>query len=332
MQDSVTAIPPSVETCRDTPVTFTLGGSDNCGEQLTYTVLTEPTHGTLTLIGTPTNPQYTYTPTDPNYLGMDSFTYKVGNACGDFATAAVTITISGTPAVIPSPIRSGFDQNTLAANDDGSTGLINLPFTLNFFGTSYSALYVNNNGNVTFQKALSKYTPQSLVSEAVEDSVDIIAPFWADVDTSGQCSALVTYDTSYVDGHITFGVTWPYVGYYVAKEDKLNAFQLLIIDRSDRASGDYDVEFDYVQILWDAGDVSGGSDGIWTGPGGGPARAGLASTGGTSFELPGSGSQNPPGAFLDSNLTTGLVHNSFNSSVLGRFVFQFHNGVPLGAP
>jgi Nidogen-like len=132
-----------------------------------------------------------------------------------------------------------------------------------------------------------------------------------------------------------YGVTWPYVGYYDTKEDKLNAFQLLLIDRSDRASGDYDVEFDYVQILWDAGDVSGGSDGIWVGPDGSPARAGFASVGGSSYELPGSGSQNPLGAFLDSNLTTGLIHNSFNSGtppVPGRYVFQFHNGVPLGTP
>jgi hypothetical protein len=51
-----------------------------------------------------------------------------------------------------------------------------------------------------------------------------------------------------------------------------------------------------------------------------------------SFEFTGSG---VPGALLDSNPTVGLIHNSFNSGTPptpGRYVFQFHNGVPLGAP
>jgi len=43
-------------------------------------------------------------------------------------------------------VASGFDASTLAANDDGSTSLVNLPFTINFYGTDYSSLYVNNNG------------------------------------------------------------------------------------------------------------------------------------------------------------------------------------------
>jgi hypothetical protein len=337
-QDSVTANPPSVETCRDTPVTFTLGGSDNCGEQLTYTVLTEPTHGNLTLIGTPPNPQYTYTPTVPSYLGMDSFTYKVSNACGDFATAAVTITISGAPAVIPSPIRSGFDQNVFQANDDNSIGPINLPFTISFFGASFSALYVNENGNITFdgpfdsssQDGLS-YDPNiSLVKAAMQTGLNIIAPFWGDVDTRNSCSALVTYGTSAVDGHAAFGVDWAYVGYYDERVDKLNAFQLILIDRSDIANGDFDVEFNYDQIQWESGAASGGPNGL----GGDAARVGYASTGGSGFEFNCSdiNCPNTPGVFLDSNPTTGLIYNSFNSSLPGRYVFQFRNGVPLGHP
>ncbi len=35
-----------------------------------------------------------------------------------------------------SPIRLGFDQQSLAANDDGSTGLVPLPFTMNFLSNS----------------------------------------------------------------------------------------------------------------------------------------------------------------------------------------------------
>jgi len=39
-----------------------------------------------------------------------------------------------------------------------------------------------------------------------------------------------------------------------------------------------------------------------------------------------------PGTFLDSNPTTGLIYNDFNSIIPGRYMFQFRNGIPLGHP
>jgi len=111
---------------------------------------------------------------------------------------------------------------------------------------------------------------------------------------------------------------------------------LILIDRSDRTNGDFDLEFNYSQIQWEAGDYSGGCDGLWTGYncsdsywGGSSARAGYASAGGLTFEMNGSGIG---GAFLDSNMANGLIYTNFNSTVPGRYVFQFHNGVPLGHP
>jgi alpha-D-ribose 1-methylphosphonate 5-triphosphate synthase subunit PhnH len=35
---------------------------------------------------------------------------------------------------------------------------------------------------------------------------------------------------------------------------------------------------------------------------------------------------------LDSDAVTGLIHHNFNSTVPGRYIFQFHNGAPLGTP
>jgi len=80
------------------------------------------------------------------------------------------------------------------------------------------------------------------------------------------------------------------------------------------------IEFNYAQIQWETGDASGGSDGL----GGYSARAGFAGASGFTFELTGSGTN---GAFLDTNLLTGLIHTNYNSSgVLGRYVYTFHNG------
>ncbi|MEI6674340.1 MAG: DUF6288 domain-containing protein [Verrucomicrobiota bacterium] len=66
----------------------TLTGSDNCNDTLTYTVLSQPAHGTLS----GTAPNLTYTPA-ADYTGADSFTFKVNDGVNDSATAAVTLNV-----------------------------------------------------------------------------------------------------------------------------------------------------------------------------------------------------------------------------------------------
>src|SRR5262249_35282350 len=85
-----------------------------------------------------------------------------------------------TASVEGAAVRPGmFTANNLPRNDDGSTGLVNIGFTLNYFGFVRNQLYVNNNGNVTFNSPLSTYTPFPIRTT----NVPIIAPFFADVDT-----------------------------------------------------------------------------------------------------------------------------------------------------
>ena len=79
--------------------------------------------------------------------------------------------------------------------------------------------------------------------------------------------------------------------------------------------GDFDMEFNYDRVEWQWGDVSVGD----------PPRAGF-SDGITDIELSGSGVN---GAFMDTNTVTGLVYNSLNTSILGRYLFFFRNGQPL---
>jgi nidogen-like len=213
--------------------------------------------------------------------------------------------------MLDSPIRLGFDQQSLAANDDGSTLLVPLSFTINFLSNSESALYVNNNGNVTFDGSLGSYTPSPLANVKMK----IIAPFWADVDTRNPASAVVQYGTNVVHGRNAFGADWVNVGYYADHADALLSCQLVIIDRSDIAPGDFDMEFNYNRVEWQWGDVSVGD----------PPRAGF-SDGFTDIELSGSGVN---GAFMDTNTVTGLVYNSLNTPILGRYLFFFRNGQPL---
>ncbi len=57
-------------------------------------------------------------------------------------------------------------STTLYRNDDGSSSFIDLSNVflngLNFYGSNYNGLYVNNNGNVTFGSALSTFTPGTI--------------------------------------------------------------------------------------------------------------------------------------------------------------------------
>lgn len=216
-------------------------------------------------------------------------------------------------------IEPGFNANTLAPNDDGSDGPVAMGFTVNFFGITRTELWVNNNGNVTFDSSLSTYTPFDLTSTGQE----IIAPFFADVDTSAAGDP-VTYGTGTFNGRPAFGVNWINVDYYDSdpSHTNRNSFQLILVDRSDVAAGDFDIVFNYDQIQWEAGEASGSdADGL----GGDSARAGYSNgTGdpGTFFELEGSAVN---GAFLDGG-PNALVSGRLNSSVDGRYIFQSRSG------
>jgi hypothetical protein len=236
---------------------------------------------------------------------------------GETDTVAFVFQLTGSPGL--GAIRAGFDGATLPGNDDESTGLVPLGFTLNFFGSSFSGVFVNNNGNVTFDEALREFTPFGFTNTGRV----IIAPFFADVDT--RVGNVVTFGGGALEGRPAFGVTWPGVGCFNRNAAVLNFFQLVLVDRSDIGAGDFDMEFNYDSIQWEAGQLSGGDAACL---GGIVARAGFANgTGqpGTFFELPGSG---VAGAFLDTNLATGLIHRSLNADRSGRYVLRVRNGVP----
>jgi hypothetical protein len=211
----------------------------------------------------------------------------------------------------------GFKAQSVPRNDDGSGPFVALPFPINFFGRLRNGCWVNNNGNITFDRSLSTFTPFGLENTQTE----IIAPFFADVDTRGARSQLVTFGEDTVNGRRAFGANYINVGYFSSYDDKLNSFQVILIDRSDTGSGNFDVEFNYSRIVWETGDASGGTGGF----GGVPAAVGWSNGSGqpgTSFQLPGS---LIVGAFLDSG-SLALARRRLNSPVIGRYLFRAREG------
>jgi hypothetical protein len=216
---------------------------------------------------------------------------------------------------------AAFTDNTLVRNDDSSAGPMPLGFTANFFGTSRTSVFVNNNGNITFDSSLSTFTPFGLLTS----TIPIIAPFFADWDSRPTTFGVVQYGQDTLSGRAVFGVNYIDIGYYDRNTDKRNRAQLILTDRSDIAAGDFDIEFNYDQIQWETGDASGGSGGL----GGNSARVGYTDGGINDFELPGSGVN---GAFLDSNMATGLIYHSLNSTTPGQYIFQVRNGRVVEPP
>lgn len=265
--------------------------------------------------------------------GFNPIFYGGGSSLPDEPTGSNSITTTDTDVSVGTLTLSPFVSklgklagqrldycltNSLAANDDSYTDAVELPFDLKFFGTPYDEVFVNNNGNVTFGDGQSQYTPSDLTGET---NRPIIAPFFADVDTGGAGSNVVTYGAS-PDGN-TFCVNWADVGYYDERTDKLNTFQLLLTKNTGgagRVAGDFDITFNYDELLWETGEASGGEDGL----GGTSAAAGFsAGTGqdGTYVQLPGSFVN---GALLDGGADS-LVAHSQGSSQTGRYVFQVRN-------
>ena len=78
----------SVSLNEDSSKVIVLEGTDIDSDALTYSIVTNPIHGTLT----GTVPNLTYTP-NPNYHGLDSFTFKVNDGEADSSTAKVSITV-----------------------------------------------------------------------------------------------------------------------------------------------------------------------------------------------------------------------------------------------
>ncbi|MGZ4035398.1 MAG: nidogen-like domain-containing protein [Bacteroidia bacterium] len=197
-------------------------------------------------------------------------------------------------------------------NDDFSSDTIHLPFSFNFYGISYNALFINNNGNVSFTAPYYTFTSDSFPST----SYNMIAPFWGDVDTRDSASGLVYYKIT----PTAMIVKWENVGYYSMMSDKMNTFQLIITDGTDPIlpSGN-NVAFCYGDMQWTTGAASSGVGGF----GGVPATVGTNEGDGISyfqvgrFDNPGTAFDGPYGSndqvdWLDNQgmyFNTGIVGN-----------------------
>ncbi len=196
-------------------------------------------------------------------IPMDQFAKYVPEKILNAEDFAPRVTAGGTPNVNCGCIQTLDGSYTLAMgpNDDGSTGLIALPFNFCLYGTNQTNMYINNNGNISFGASYGTYS----ASGFPDPGFVMVAPFWADVDTRGAGQVWYKVTSTYAI------IRWNDVGYFNSQTDKINDFQLIITDGSDPIiPGGNNIAFCYGDMQWTTGSASQGVGGF----GGVPATVG----------------------------------------------------------
>ncbi|MBT4326879.1 MAG: tandem-95 repeat protein, partial [Candidatus Nitrosopelagicus sp.] len=116
VNDPPTAAVSNTSTTEDTPVSILLGGSDIDGDSLIHSVVTNPTHGTIS----GTAPHLTYSPNN-NFHGIDNISIKANDGTVDSVIETATIIV--TPVNDIPVANAGSDQSvnpSISVTLDGS--------------------------------------------------------------------------------------------------------------------------------------------------------------------------------------------------------------------
>jgi VCBS repeat-containing protein len=182
----------SVQATEDTLKTITLTATDADDDDLTFSIVASPTHGSLGSIGTPdctTTPNtctadVDYTP-DANYAGSDSFTFKANDGTIDSNTATVDIDVA---AINDDPsFTKGADETVLedagaqtvdnwatAISPGGGADEAGQTVTFTVTNDSNAALFsvgpaVSSNGTLTYTPAADAFGSATITLKAVDD-------------------------------------------------------------------------------------------------------------------------------------------------------------------
>jgi hypothetical protein len=178
-----TAFSQSLTNFEDTALPVTLTGHDPQGYALTFSVLTQPAHGTLS----GTAPNLTYKPAT-NYFGNDSFTFRVNDGASN--SLAATISITNRPVDDPPMVVAGPNQLIiLPANSVNLAGAVAYDV---FPGTVDTVVWskVSGPGNVTFSNPSNTLTTATFSQSGIYR----LRLFASDSFLSGSNDLFVTVD------------------------------------------------------------------------------------------------------------------------------------------
>ena len=222
---------------------------------------------------------------------------------------------SGPSAIVTDP---GCTANTMSRNDDLGTSPITLSgvTTVNWFGTGYTEILINNNGGFSFNDGNGAFTSYNGIN-LTTTTRPLVLPVFTDIDTTNAATTVVGYGplTTTVGARAGYCINWVGVGRYPSTGPVYSA-QVLIIDRADRRAGDVDIMFNYSTIASSTAAY--------------PLEIGFANPSDRTKSVRMSGSGNNPNPFIDGGsaalisnrvIPTGSPYVSKN----GRYVYEIRN-------
>ena len=168
-----------IATNEDIPVDISLFAYDVDGDDISYTVVTAPSHGTLSTID-PDTGETSYTPT-ADWYGTDTFTFKVNDGLLDSDTATVTIVVNPvgdrvTLTLAKYLLADGQDSSSVSLYvvDENDDPLPNETVTLSTTGGTLTDTTLVTDANGVASTTLTSSTTVGAVSvkATIEDDED----------------------------------------------------------------------------------------------------------------------------------------------------------------
>ena len=159
-------------TAEDTPVDITLAGADPDGDPVTFALVAQPAHGTLT--GNP--PNLTYTPA-ANFFGTDSFTFKTNDGFADSTPATISLTVTpDNDAPVASAQSVSVDEDgsleiTLVGTDPVEESSVTFWFVTQ---PQHGQVTVISGGKTTYTPAANYGGPDSFTFKVNDGSADSV--------------------------------------------------------------------------------------------------------------------------------------------------------------
>ncbi len=174
---------------------YTVTGADGAGCTSTNTV-------TVVVVAAPLSNTASASATTVCSGGSSTLTAATSFPANTYSVSSITYgLLSGTGTAI-----------TLSDNDDGSASVA-LPFSFNFFGTSYSTLYVHSNGFVSFSSGQPGGSPYTETIPTAANPNNYIAICHDDLNVTGS-GAAVSYFTTGTSPNRVFVINYNAVKFY----------------------------------------------------------------------------------------------------------------------
>lgn len=212
---------------RNTASTITLTAGDPTQDPLTFSIASNPSHGTLSLIAAHNriSAYVTYTP-DPNFSGQDSFTFKANDGLYDSLPAVVSLRVEDNPPpAYPQTVETSSNASVVITMVGGEVDPVTFSIATNPAHGTLSAVAVKNrySAEVTYTPEPGYWGPDSFTFRAYDGraygspaTVSLTVTAVANLPFAYDQSVLATANTPIIIELTGYGPNWEPVTFSIS--------------------------------------------------------------------------------------------------------------------